>query len=108
MARTKHPPQGSAMAQAAAFPSRPLRVVIAFPPGAAHDTLGRTLAAKTSGTLAAVVAGSGVAGLASEIAAYGAETGTNHILLRVQWRGLDQKTALRTLERLGRVVEKVK
>ena len=35
---------GLAMAQAAAFPSRPLRVVIAFPPGAAHDTLGRTLA----------------------------------------------------------------
>ncbi|MBL8114732.1 MAG: electron transfer flavoprotein subunit alpha/FixB family protein [Acidobacteria bacterium] len=37
-------------------------------------TLGRTLAAKTSGALAAVVAGSGVAGLASEIAAYGAAT----------------------------------
>ncbi len=37
-------------------------------------TLGRTLAAKTSGTLAAVVAGSGVAGLAPEIAAYGAAT----------------------------------
>ena len=39
--------------------------------------------------------------VADQIAAYGAETGTNHILLRVQWPGLDQKTALRTLERLS-------
>ncbi len=35
-------------------------------------TLGRTLAGKTGGTLAACVAGSGVAGLVPEIAAYGA------------------------------------
>ncbi len=34
--------------------------------------------------------------------------GTDHILLRVQWPGLDQKTVLGTLERLGRVVEKLK
>jgi alkanesulfonate monooxygenase SsuD/methylene tetrahydromethanopterin reductase-like flavin-dependent oxidoreductase (luciferase family) len=46
--------------------------------------------------------------VADQIAAYGEQTGTNHILVRVQWPGLDQKTALRTLERLGRVVEKVK
>lgn len=39
---------GLAMAQAAAFPSKPMRVVIAFPPGAAHDTLGRTLATEFS------------------------------------------------------------
>jgi alkanesulfonate monooxygenase SsuD/methylene tetrahydromethanopterin reductase-like flavin-dependent oxidoreductase (luciferase family) len=43
-----------------------------------------------------------------QIGRYGESTGTDHILLRVQWPGLDQKTALRTLERLGRVVEKVK
>lgn len=46
--------------------------------------------------------------VADQIAAYGEQTGTNHILLRVQWPGLDQKTVLRTLERLGRVVEKVR
>lgn len=43
-----------------------------------------------------------------QIGRYGERTGTDHILLRVQWPGLDQKTVLRTLERLGRVVEKVK
>jgi alkanesulfonate monooxygenase SsuD/methylene tetrahydromethanopterin reductase-like flavin-dependent oxidoreductase (luciferase family) len=43
-----------------------------------------------------------------QIGRYGERTGTDHILLRVQWPGLDQKTAVRTLERLGRVVEKVK
>ncbi len=37
-------------------------------------TLGRTLAGKTGGSLAAVVAGSGISGLASELAAYGAAT----------------------------------
>ena len=42
-----------------------------------------------------------------KIAAYGSQTGTDHILLRVQWPGLDQKMAVRTLERLGRVVEKL-
>ena len=42
-----------------------------------------------------------------QISAYGELTGTDHILLRVQWPGLDQKTAVRTLERLGRVVEKL-
>ena len=35
-------------------------------------TLGRTLAGKTGGTLAACVAGSGISGLAPELAAYGA------------------------------------
>jgi len=30
------------------------------------------------------------------------------MLLRVQWPGLDQKTVVRTLERLGRAVEKLK
>lgn len=42
-----------------------------------------------------------------QIGRYGERTGTDHMLLRVQWPGLDQKTTLRTLERLGRVVEKV-
>lgn len=41
------------------------------------------------------------------IARYGERTGTDHMLLRVQWPGLGQKTVLRTLERLGRVVEKL-
>ena len=43
-----------------------------------------------------------------QIGGYGESTGTDHILLRVQWPGLDQKTVVRTLERLGRVVEKLK
>jgi alkanesulfonate monooxygenase SsuD/methylene tetrahydromethanopterin reductase-like flavin-dependent oxidoreductase (luciferase family) len=42
------------------------------------------------------------------IGRYGEGTGTDHILLRVQWPGLGQKTVLATLERLGRVVEKLK
>ena len=42
------------------------------------------------------------------IGRYGERTGTDHILLRVQWPGLDQKTVMRTLERLGRVVGKLK
>jgi hypothetical protein len=42
------------------------------------------------------------------IGRYGERTGTDHMLLRVQWPGLDQKTVVRTLERLGRVVEKLK
>jgi alkanesulfonate monooxygenase SsuD/methylene tetrahydromethanopterin reductase-like flavin-dependent oxidoreductase (luciferase family) len=42
------------------------------------------------------------------IGRYGERTGTDHILLRVQWPGLGQKTVLQTLERLGRVVEKLK
>ena len=37
-----------------------------------------------------------------------AETGTDHLLLRVQWPGLDQAAVLRTIERLGRVVERLK
>lgn len=41
------------------------------------------------------------------IARYGERTGTDHMLLRVQWPGLGQATVLRTLERLGRVVEKL-
>ncbi|MSP77823.1 MAG: LLM class flavin-dependent oxidoreductase [Rhodospirillaceae bacterium] len=43
-----------------------------------------------------------------QIGRYGELTGTDHILLRVQWPGLGQKTVVRTLERLGRVVEKLK
>src|SRR4029077_8136833 len=43
-----------------------------------------------------------------QIGRYGETTGTDHILLRVQWPGLDQKTVVGTLERLGRVVEKLK
>ena len=43
-----------------------------------------------------------------QIGRYGEHTGTDHILLRVQWPGLDQKTVVRTLERLGRVVEKLR
>jgi alkanesulfonate monooxygenase SsuD/methylene tetrahydromethanopterin reductase-like flavin-dependent oxidoreductase (luciferase family) len=42
-----------------------------------------------------------------QIGRYGEHTGTDHILVRVQWPGLDQKTAVRTLERLGRVVEQL-
>ena len=42
------------------------------------------------------------------IGRYGETTGTVYILLRVQWPGLDQKTVVGTLERLGRVVEKLK
>ncbi|SJZ33830.1 Flavin-dependent oxidoreductase, luciferase family (includes alkanesulfonate monooxygenase SsuD and methylene tetrahydromethanopterin reductase) [Enhydrobacter aerosaccus] len=42
------------------------------------------------------------------IGRFGERTGANHLLLRVQWPGLDQKTAVRTLERLGRVVEQVR
>jgi alkanesulfonate monooxygenase SsuD/methylene tetrahydromethanopterin reductase-like flavin-dependent oxidoreductase (luciferase family) len=42
------------------------------------------------------------------IGRYGERTGTDHMLLRVQWPGLDQKTVVRTLEGLGRVVEKLK
>lgn len=42
-----------------------------------------------------------------QIARYGERTGTDHILLRVQWPGLEQKTVVRTLERLGRVVEQL-
>ena len=45
--------------------------------------------------------------VADRIARYGERTGTDHILLRVQWPGLGQDTVLRTLERLGRVVEQV-
>ena len=43
-----------------------------------------------------------------QIGRYGERTGTDHMLLRVQWPGLGQKTVLQTLERLGRVVEKLK
>jgi len=43
-----------------------------------------------------------------QIGRYGERTGTDHILLRVQWPGLGQKTVIRTLERLGRVVEKLR
>jgi len=42
-----------------------------------------------------------------QIGRYGEHTGTDHILVRVQWPGLEQKAAVRTLERLGRVVEQL-
>lgn len=45
--------------------------------------------------------------VADRIRQYGEHTGTDHILLRVQWPGLGQATVLRTLERLGKVVEQV-
>ena len=45
--------------------------------------------------------------LVDQIGRYGEKTGTNHILLRVQWPGLGQKMAVRSLERLGRVVEQL-
>ena len=45
--------------------------------------------------------------LVEQIGRYGEKTGTNHILLRVQWPGLGQKMAVRSLERLGRVVEQL-
>ncbi len=38
----------SAAVHAQAFPSKPIKEVIAFPPGAAHDTLGRILASEFS------------------------------------------------------------
>jgi alkanesulfonate monooxygenase SsuD/methylene tetrahydromethanopterin reductase-like flavin-dependent oxidoreductase (luciferase family) len=57
-------------------------------------------------------AGRFIVGSASEvvdqIGRYGEHTGTDHMLLRVQWPGLDQATVMRTLERLGRVVEQVR
>ena len=46
--------------------------------------------------------------LVEQIGRYGEKTGTDHILLRVQWPGLGQKMVVRSLERLGRVVEQLK
>ena len=46
--------------------------------------------------------------LVEQIGRYGEKTGTDHMLLRVQWPGLGQKMVVRTLERLGRVVEQLK
>jgi hypothetical protein len=45
--------------------------------------------------------------LVDQIGRYGEKTGTDHMLLRVQWPGLGQRKVLRTLERLGRVVEEL-
>jgi alkanesulfonate monooxygenase SsuD/methylene tetrahydromethanopterin reductase-like flavin-dependent oxidoreductase (luciferase family) len=45
--------------------------------------------------------------VAAQIRLYGESTGTDHILLRVQWPGLGQATALRTIERLGNVIARV-
>jgi len=45
--------------------------------------------------------------LVDQIGRYGERTGADHILLRVQWPGLGQRMVVRTLERLGRVVEKL-
>jgi len=38
---------------------------------------------------------------------YAETTPVNHILARVQWPGLDQKTVLRTIDRLGRVIARL-
>ncbi|UYN97158.1 MAG: LLM class flavin-dependent oxidoreductase [Enhydrobacter sp.] len=46
--------------------------------------------------------------VADQIGAYGEHAGTDHVLLRVQWPGLGQKMAMRTIERLARVAEKVR
>ena len=40
--------QGSAAGSSASFPSKPIKVVVPFPPGAFNDTLGRTLAQEFS------------------------------------------------------------
>ncbi len=45
--------------------------------------------------------------VADQIGRFGETTGADHLLLRVQWPGLGQKTVLQTLERLGRVVEQL-
>lgn len=42
-------PLGSAWAQAGAWPTKPIRIVVTFPPGGAPDTLARILAEKWSG-----------------------------------------------------------
>jgi len=39
---------------------------------------------------------------------YRESMGVDHMLLRVQWPGLDQKTALRTLDRLGKVIARLR
>ncbi len=40
--------QGSAAGSSASFPSKPIKIVVPFPPGAFNDTLGRTLAQEFS------------------------------------------------------------
>ena len=40
--------QGSAAGSSASFPSKPVKIVVPFPPGAFNDTLGRTLAQEFS------------------------------------------------------------
>jgi alkanesulfonate monooxygenase SsuD/methylene tetrahydromethanopterin reductase-like flavin-dependent oxidoreductase (luciferase family) len=42
-----------------------------------------------------------------EIGRYRETTGTDHMLMRVQWPGLDQTTTLRTIDRLGRVIARL-
>jgi alkanesulfonate monooxygenase SsuD/methylene tetrahydromethanopterin reductase-like flavin-dependent oxidoreductase (luciferase family) len=46
--------------------------------------------------------------VAATIARYRDEIGIDHILFRVQWPGLDQKTAMRSIERLGKVIAKLR
>ena len=46
--------------------------------------------------------------LVEQIGRYGENTGTDHMLLRVQWPGLGQKMVLHSIDRLGRVVEQLK
>lgn len=43
-----------------------------------------------------------------QIEHYRETTAINHILARVQWPGLDQKTTLRTIDRLGGVIAKLR
>lgn len=72
-------------AHAQAFPSKPIRVVIAFPPGAAHDTLGRILATEfakgfAAGSIAENKPGGGTV-IATDFVAKSAPDG--HTLLMV-------------------------
>jgi alkanesulfonate monooxygenase SsuD/methylene tetrahydromethanopterin reductase-like flavin-dependent oxidoreductase (luciferase family) len=46
--------------------------------------------------------------VAETIARYREATGTDHILMRVQWPGLGQKQALQSIERLGKVIARLK
>jgi alkanesulfonate monooxygenase SsuD/methylene tetrahydromethanopterin reductase-like flavin-dependent oxidoreductase (luciferase family) len=42
-----------------------------------------------------------------QILRYGETTGADHLLMRVQWPGLDQEMVLRTIDRLGRVIARL-